>query len=84
MLATAAVLLELICLTTNFKLKESSALSVILSLVVSTKRTDVQLSIEHHILDCEEINQVKEKLVLVFRELESLIHIQKKGTQTKQ
>lgn len=84
MLAIAAVLLERIYLTTNFKLRESSALSVILSLVVSTKHTDMQLSIEHHILDCEKINQVKEKLGLVFRELESLIHIQKKETQTKQ
>lgn len=55
-------------------------LSVILSLVVSTKHTDMQLSIEHHIWDCDEINQLKEKLVLVLRELKPLIHTQKSQT----
>lgn len=36
----------------------------------------MQLSIEHHIWDCDEINQLKEKLVLVLRELKPLIHTQ--------
>lgn len=64
----------------NLRLQESSALSVILSLVVSTKHIDMQLSIEHHFWDCDEINQLKEKLVLVLRELKPLTHTQKNQT----
>ena len=40
----------------------------------------MQLSIEHNIWDCDEINQLKEKLVLVLRELKRLIHMQKSQT----
>lgn len=40
----------------------------------------MQLSIEHHFWDCDEINQLKEKLVLVLRELKPLTHTQKNQT----